>query len=185
MLAGLWNKLRRFSRLNAIRLFRLKGSSERIARGFALGLVVNFFPTFGFGVLISGFVARVFGGNVLAGFVGGATLTFFWLILFYFNVRVGSLVFRPTVRVEGFEDVTERSVDALVWGRTFMTGALVNTVVVGFLAYGVVLFLHRRFGPRILLWLRQRRFRRQARLLARSQRRGLPPPGGAEGGQGG
>jgi uncharacterized protein len=167
MVSRIWQMLRRYFRLNAIRLFRLRGSSERVARGFALGLIVNFFPSFGFGVLLSGFVARLFGGNVLAGFIGGAMLTFFWPILFYFNIRVGSYIFPPPVKVEALDDVTERSIDALVWGRTFGIGALVNSVLFGLISYLVVMMLHRRFGPRILGWLRRRRERRQARILAR------------------
>ena len=76
-------KIERCILFNVIRFFRIRGTSEKVARGFALGMVVNFFPTFGFGVLISGFFARLFGGNTVAGFVGGSTLTFFWPLLFY------------------------------------------------------------------------------------------------------
>lgn len=171
MLSKLGQKIRRFFRLNVIRLFRLRGSSERVARGFAVGLIVNFFPSFGFGVLISGFVARLFGGNVLAGFIGGATLTFFWMPLFYLNVRVGSLVFRPPVRVEELDDVTERTINALVLGRTFAAGAIVNSLVVGILVYCLVFALHANFGPRILAWLRRHRRRRLDR---RDRLQGLP-----------
>jgi uncharacterized protein (DUF2062 family) len=163
MLSRVGQKLRRFFRFNAIRLFRLRGSSERVARGFALGLIVNFFPSFGFGVLISGFVARLFGGNALAGFIGGATLTFFWMPLFFLNVRVGSLVFRPHVRVEEMDDVTERTINALVLGRTFAVGAVLNSIVVGLFTYFLVYTLHTYSGPRILAWLRRHRRRRLAR----------------------
>jgi len=55
---------------DVIRFFCIRGASEKVARGFALGMVANFFPTFGFGVLISGFFARLFGGNPVAGSVG-------------------------------------------------------------------------------------------------------------------
>ena len=70
MLKRAWLALERGLVFNLIRLFRIRGQSERVARGFALGLIVNFFPTFGFGVLISGFFARLFGGNAIAGLVG-------------------------------------------------------------------------------------------------------------------
>jgi len=54
-----------------MRLLRVRDKSERVAPGFALGLVINFFPTFGFGFLISGALARLVGGNFVAGLVGG------------------------------------------------------------------------------------------------------------------
>ena len=89
----LWLRIERGFLYHVIRLFRLRAASEKVARGFALGLVVNFFPTFGLGVLISGFMARALGGNAVAGLVGGATLTFFWPLLFYLKIRVGGILF--------------------------------------------------------------------------------------------
>ena len=39
--------LRRLLRYHMIRFFRIQGSNEKAARGFAVGLTCNFFPTFG------------------------------------------------------------------------------------------------------------------------------------------
>ncbi len=151
--------LLRGARLRCVRLFRVRDDSERVARGFAIGMIVNFFPTFGFGVLISGFVARMFGGNALAGLVGGATLTFVWPVLFYLNVRLGSLLFRPRVEVHGVEEVTPAAVDAMVWGRVFLTGAIGNSLLVGLTVYVLIRWIHGRFRGRVLGWLRRRRDR--------------------------
>lgn len=140
--------------LHAIRLLRVRDASERVARGFALGLVVNFFPTFGFGVLISGFVARLFGGNGIAGLVGGATLTFAWPLLFFLNMRTGSLLFRPAIRVEELGDVTTKTVDALVWGKTFMAGSLMNSALLGLSVYLVLRLIYTRIRPGSLAWFR-------------------------------
>lgn len=155
-----WFRFKRGTKSLTLRVFRVKDASERVARGFALGLIVNFLPTFGLGVLISGFIARILGGNVIAGFAGGATLTFFWPFLFYLNVRMGSLLFRPEVKVEELEDVTEASMNALMWGRTFMTGAVANMLIAGFAAYVLVFFLHSRLRPAALAWFRRRRLRK-------------------------
>lgn len=103
----IWLRTERCFLYNAIRLTRLRGMSERVARGFALGLMVNFFPTFGVGMLISGFVARALGGNFVAGLVGGATLSVFWPALFYLNLRVGQIVDPLPQRVDELADVTE------------------------------------------------------------------------------
>jgi uncharacterized protein (DUF2062 family) len=139
----------------ALRLFRLRESRERVARGFALGLVINFLPTFGAGVLISGFVARALGGNLVAGIIGGASLTFAWPLLFYFNMRVGSLLVQPRRAIEHFGDVTVEAMTTLAWGWTFMVGALVNLLVAGFAAYGAMYLLYGPFRPHAVRGLRR------------------------------
>ena len=160
-----WLSVERCFVFNLIRLFRIRGQSERVARGFALGVVVNFLPTFGFGVLLSGFVAKLFGGNAVAGLVGGASLTFFWPILFYLNIRTGSLFVRPPVVIDDLEDVDEKAMDALVWGQTFAYGAAVNGLLAGLLAYLLIRLVYRQIRPGALAYFRrhardhQRRFR--------------------------
>jgi uncharacterized protein len=150
---------------NVIRLFRIRDASERVARGFALGMIVNFYPTFGFGVLISAFVARLLGGNAIAGLAGGATLAFLWPLLFYVNMRVGSLFHRPEVVIGDLDDVTEKTISALVWGKAFTTGAIINSVLTGLLVYLILRLLYAKARPRALAYFRrhskdhQRRFR--------------------------
>lgn len=158
-----------------IRFFRIRSATEKIARGFALGLVVNFFPTFGFGVLISGFFARLFGGHPVAGVIGGATLTWAWPFLFYLNMRVGGLFRRPRIAVDHLSDVTEKTITALAWGKTFTIGAVLNSLVVGVGTYLLLRFLYEHARPSALAYFRhhakdhQRRFRLPRRL-------GLTPP---------
>jgi hypothetical protein len=162
-------RLERSGLYNAIRLTRIRGASERVARGFALGLVVNFFPTFGFGVLVSGFLARVLGGNFVAGLVGGATLTFAWPLLFLLNIWTGGFFFPPHVRVEELADVTEKTVNALVWGWTFTAGAVLNSVVCGGVVYLLLRLLYEETRPAALAYFRrhardhQRRIRQHRR----------------------
>lgn len=159
-LSLLGSRLRRGTKSMVLRVFRVKDASERVARGFALGMIINFIPSFGFGVLISGFVARLFGGNVIAGLAGGASLTFFWPFLFYLNLRMGSLFVRPEVEVQDVAEINEKSMDALMWGKSFILGMSVNIVLAGLLAYIAVFFLHARLRPAALAWFRRRRLRR-------------------------
>jgi uncharacterized protein len=162
-----WLRLERGFLYQVIRLTRIRGASERVARGFALGLVVNFFPTMGFGVLVSGFVAKAFGGNVVAGFVGGASLNFFWPLLFFLNLRTGSLLVRPPSVVEDLENVTAGTMSALMWGQTFTVGALLNGFLCGTAVYLLLRFVYERGRPMALTY-----FRRHAR---DHQRRFHPP----------
>lgn len=166
MIKKLWLGIERAVLFHSIRLFRIRGQDERVARGFSLGLIVNLFPTFGFGVLISGFVAKALGGNGIAGLVGGAALTFAWPLLFYINMRVGGQFTTPAVEIDELSDVSEKNVDALSWGHTFMIGAVINAVLLGGLVYLLMRLLHRRLRPTALGFFRhhardhQRRFRR-------------------------
>jgi uncharacterized protein (DUF2062 family) len=172
MLKRLWLWIERYFVFNLIRLFRIRAASERVARGFALGLIVNFFPTFGFGVLISGFVAKFFGGNPIAGVIGGATLTFFWPMLFYLNLKTGSLLVQKPIPIDEFDDVTERTIDALVWGKTFTVGAIVNSVIAGLTVYILLRSIYHEVRPGALTYFRrhardhQRRFRKPVRKTA-------------------
>lgn len=162
----LWLRIERGFLYQVIRLFRIRAASEKVARGFALGSIVNFFPTFGFGVLVSGFVARALGGNAVAGLAGGAVLGFFWPLLFFLNLRVGSLFYRPPIVVEDVDDLTESKMSALVWGKTFTVGAVLNSLLVGLLFYGALRLLYAGVRPHMLAYFRhhakdhQRRFRR-------------------------
>ncbi len=130
---------RRALRLQAIRFFRLSGSSERGARGFAAGIVCSFLPTFGLGGFLAGFLAHLLRGNAVAGFLGGSILAPFWPLLFYLNIRVGSFFLRPALEIDDLGDVTPVTIDALVWGRTFAIGAAVNGTLAAVAAY--ILFL--------------------------------------------
>lgn len=158
MIKRLWLRLERYWVFNLIRLFRIRGQSERVARGFALGLIINFFPTFGAGVLISGFVARFFKGNAVAGLVGGATLTFFWPVLFYFNFWTGGLFVADAIPIARPEDLNEKTIGSVVWGLNFAIGAVVNSLLVGSTVYLVLRLIHRQIQPSALAY-----FRRHAR----------------------
>lgn len=65
------------------------------------------------------------------------------------------------------DDVTEKTVEALVWGKTFMFGAFVNTVRIGLTIYGLLRLIYARIRPGMLQYFRhhaidhQRRFGRR------------------------
>ncbi len=172
MRARFWLSIERCFVLNLIRLFRIRGQSERVARGFALGLVVNFFPTFGFGVVASIALVRLLGGNLVAGVIGAASLSFVWPLLFYLNIRTGSLFIRPPLIIDEFDDVNEKTMNALMWGQTFTLGSIVNSALAGLTAYLILRLIYRQIRPGALAYFRrharehQRRFRRPARVQA-------------------
>lgn len=141
--------------LQTIRFFRLQGSREKAARGFAIGVACNFYPTFGLGGFIAIFLAKVFRSNVMAAFIGGSILAFVWPLLFYLNIRVGSWFVRPIIPVDELKDVTLHTIDALVWGQTFAIGAVLNSVVGSILSYGIFLAAYHRYRPAAIRALRK------------------------------
>jgi len=153
----------RYFRYNAIRFFRIRAASERIARGFALGMIINFLPTFGFGVLISGFFARMFGGHTIAGLIGGASLTFAWPLLFIFNIRAGSWILQVESPEIASEDTIAKLLDQLLWGRAFVLGMTANMLGAGLAVYLVIRLLYRRIRPWAIAHLRRRVSRRPRR----------------------
>lgn len=173
MLRWAWLKIERWVLYKVIVLCRIRGATERVARGFALGLIVNFFPTFGFGVFISGFFARMFGGNMAAGVLGGGVLNFVWPVLFYFNIRVGSVFLSPVVPIEEFDDVTERTINTLVWGWTFTIGAVINSLLIGLTVYSLLLLMYDQTRPKMLAWFRAhaREHQQRVRLNRRPRRK--------------
>jgi uncharacterized protein len=145
----------------AIRFFRLRGTREKAARGFAIGLACNFYPTFGLGGILGGFLARLSGGSLVAGFIGGTTLAFIWPIVFYINIRTGALFLRPAIVIDDLEDVTERTLSALLWGKTFAIGAIVNSLIAILISYLLFLLMFARVRRPALKWLRERVRRRK------------------------
>src|SRR6478752_362796 len=83
---------RRFKYL-LIKLLRLKDHSHKVALGFSLGSIVNFIPTFGFGLMISVGLAKLCKGNSIAGLIGGMLFMWAFPLLFYLNMVVGSYIF--------------------------------------------------------------------------------------------
>lgn len=96
------------------------------------------------------------GGSLVAGFVGGSTLAFIWPIVFYMNIRTGSLFLQSAILVDELEDVTERAMNALLWGKTFAIGAIVNSLVVIVVSYFLFLLMFERVRTPALKWLRKR-----------------------------
>jgi hypothetical protein len=161
------HRLERSSLYYVIRFLRIRQATEHIARGFAVGLIPNFFPTFGFGFVMSAFLARVAGGSIAAGAVGGLSLTFLWPLLFFVNMQTGSLFIHPRILIDDLDDVTEKNIKALLWGPAFTTGAILNSLLASTLAYVAILLFYRQVRPGALRYFRrhardhQRRFRRE------------------------
>jgi uncharacterized protein len=171
------HRLERWFIYNVVRLFRIRSATEHIARGFSVGLVINFFPTFGLGMVISGFLAKAAGGSLVAGVIGGTILGFVWPVLFLLNMWTGSIFLAPPIVVSELDDVTPKTMDALMWGATFMTGAILNSVLVGGSVYLIIILIYQRIRPPVLAWLRRQARHHQLRFRRWRRRRVVGGPG--------
>lgn len=64
-----WALIRQF-KLNLIRLLRLRGTADEIAKGLALGVFIGMTPTFGVQMIIAIFVAILLRENKVAAAIG-------------------------------------------------------------------------------------------------------------------
>ncbi|EGL82706.1 Protein of unknown function DUF2062 [Caldalkalibacillus thermarum TA2.A1] len=140
-----------------IRLLRIKDKTHKIALGFTLGLLINFVPTFGFGPLVSVVFARLFGGNAVAGLLGGISLIWIFPLLMYLNFAVGYVLLPIEVEelvedIEGAEDVLEAGVEL---GRAFFVGMAVNMLVTGIILYAALYIALTHFRRAMLRYIRR------------------------------
>ena len=83
----------RWVRYHYLRLVRLNDSPEKVASGFAIGVAVGIFPTFGLGIVIVIFLAWLTNINKASAIIGSLVMNpwtspFFWALSFF----IGSLM---------------------------------------------------------------------------------------------
>ncbi|HWK22705.1 MAG TPA: DUF2062 domain-containing protein [Ureibacillus sp.] len=152
-------KMKRKMKYYFIRLFRLKGSPHKVAAGFTMGLVPSWFPTFGFGPVLSVGLARLIRSNEPAALVGGILGTPVWPLLFLLNYKVGSLLLDRHTRIDELEDVVYSNALQHTFqgfnnihskGYLFLIGAVVNILISSVIIYFIVYFLFKRYRISIL-----------------------------------
>ncbi len=129
---------RRFKYL-LIKLLRLKDHSHKVALGFSLGSVVNFVPTFGFGLILSVGLAKLCKGNSIAGLIGGMFFMWAFPLMFYLNTVVGGYIFPidldQTLLQNTDEDLDNRLELGAKVGQNFLTGMILNSFLFGSILY--------------------------------------------------
>jgi len=142
-----WFLFKRRLFILGLKFFRVHDDQRRIAWGFTLGMVINFFPTFGFGLAFSGIFARLCGGNMVAGLAGGVGLVAFWPLLFYLNFKTGDWLCGSSFQALTVDHAAFFQWKTIMWGQSFMMGAVFNGLVVGLVVYFMIQFLFKRLRP--------------------------------------
>jgi len=153
-------KLSRRLKWNALRIFRVKAGSHRIALSVVTGLLPCWFPTFGIGPAISIALTKLTKGNLPAAAIAASIGSFLWPVLFYMNYVTGGLIGpSPELPEISLEDVgyneTASNLDKLSeLGREFLVGGVVNSLLFSILLYGMIYYSFKHYRKSILVKLR-------------------------------
>jgi len=148
----MWRRLGFFRqfKLNLIRLARLRGEPDEIARGMALGLFIGMTPTFGIQIFLALFFAFLLRQNKIAALIG------VWItnpltapIIYGMEFEIGRILMgipRPVAPIE----FTFEAMQALGWSLAapLSVGSLVLGIPVTLIGYALTL----HFVPLMRQW---------------------------------
>jgi len=153
-------RLGRTFRYNYLRLVRVGGNPVHIALGFALGVFLGVFPTFGIGIPLSLLFASLFRWNRVSAVLGSLvmnpfTTPFFWTL----SGMVGAAIFRADASrlLAGLKN-GERLRGLTLGAGIYLAGNTIVALVTATIAYFLAL-------RAVLLYRKKRRERRQKRKL--------------------
>jgi uncharacterized protein len=162
----MFNKQLRKLKYLCIRLLRIHDKVHSIARGFTIGVLMNFIPSFGFGPFFSTVSPKLVKGNTVAGFIGGVAFIWAFPLFFYCNVIVGEAILpinletKIDIIIEEFEEGIEQPDEvisaSLKIGKAFLVGMFVNMVLFGFVVYFLVYYVIKRYRKEVLRFIRKK-----------------------------
>lgn len=120
---------------------RTKDTPKSIAKGIALGISLDFFPTFGLGLILAFFTAGLFKANrpaaVLAAIAGKWAIPFFY----YLNYKIGQLFTgMGSARYGAFDlKVMFQVINFKNLSYVFLVGSFINGIMVALVTYYIVL----------------------------------------------
>lgn len=151
----IWQKTWRYLYL---RFIRLRGSTEAIARGLAVGVFAGMFPVFGLQMAVAVVLAAIVRANkIIAAAATWVSNPFTYLPLFAFNFQVGRWLLNSSEQSFSFEQIDtwqEITKFGANFGITLFLGCFIVGLVSGIATYFLALWL----VPRLK---KSRRSRRQ------------------------
>ena len=154
--------IRRRFRLTYLKLLRLRGRPEVVAKGFAIGVFAGCFPLLGLQSLIGIFLATIFRASKVAAVAAtwiSNPLTY--VPLFIFNYKVGKFLLRMEDAELPSLDITSLSAFKELGGTiaiTLVTGSFVVGTILSIATYFYSLAILQRWHTRSL---RRRRLKRK------------------------
>lgn len=144
----------RLTKYYLLKLFRISDSPSAIGRGFAMGIIVHFYPIFGFGLPMALFTAQLVRGSIAASGLGWAVTSPLWPPFFYLNFLVGDWVLGNDTEdiIQAIYNVAHAHFsDLLIIGKAFFLGAIINTIVTFVIIRWLVFVMVSRYRKEILV----------------------------------
>ncbi|MDA8441377.1 MAG: DUF2062 domain-containing protein, partial [Peptococcaceae bacterium] len=113
----------------------------------------------GVGVIVAGLLASAFRVSIAAGLLGDLTFKSLFPVFFYFNLVVGDSLLGQRHRhiifsLEKLMSFKHPDFAVLrLFGKAFLVGALVNTLLFGLLAAGVVYLIFAKYRPYLVRYV--------------------------------
>ncbi|HZW82643.1 MAG TPA: DUF2062 domain-containing protein [Candidatus Deferrimicrobium sp.] len=146
-------KIRRAIRYYLLKFLRLKGAPWKVAVGFALGACINFYPTFGIGILCAGLLAGVFRVSISASLLGDILFKSLFPAFFYFNLVMGNFLLGKDLNhlrrsLIVLSHLNKSNLELI--SEVFFLGAFVNTLILGVLLYSIIYLMFSRYRGNLL-----------------------------------
>lgn len=156
-----WNNLKKkFYTTIEQQVVEIKEKPYKIALGCALGIGINFIPTFGVGFIIAYFLAIIFGVNRAGAAVTSLVTGPLVPLMYALNFVVGGVILTPALGDESIVDfiirqysmilklgsIQEKILSSLeLFGFTFLLGSAINAAAFSLAFYFFVMFLMRKY----------------------------------------
>jgi uncharacterized protein (DUF2062 family) len=154
----MWRKLIRKAKFEYFKLIRMKGAASFIARGFSVGIFIEFItlPTFGLAFILLYPMNLLFRSSFSASLIGFVIGKLVLPIFMFLNFRLGNTIIGKPLQ-EHMQHNNESWRSWLAWmkqnGIAYFTGSAVMGVIVAFGSYFLVYAS--------LQWYRNKRARRR------------------------
>lgn len=140
----MWKKIYRKLKLEYYKLIRMKGAPSYVARGFCIGIFVEFItlPTFGLAFLLLFPLIKLFRASLPAGliaFVIGKLVLPLFMVL---NYNLGYAIVGKSLNTQLVHDHEPWWLTCLIWmkekGLAYFTGSAVMGLIVAIVSYFLV-----------------------------------------------
>lgn len=142
----------RLVRYYLLKFLRLNGSPRQVALGFAMGVCMNFYPTFGFGLAMAAVLAGLLRANIAASLLGDTLFKWLFPVFFYLNYVVGQILIGQADH-SSISSTSMWSWSGQNWAevsKVFFIGMGINTLILGPILYFLALWMIINYRRKIL-----------------------------------
>lgn len=125
---------KRFLKYIYLKIIRIHDSPEKIAKGFALGVFIGIFPTFGIGGILALILAKFFRLNYIATILGTFIMNYFTSPIFWsISYFLGSLILNGRIELKLLKNG-----EIKYFALTYLIGNMIVSILFSILSYFAV-----------------------------------------------